>query len=104
MEGTAPPCVFQTFAHPTSPYSVCRILQLPDCLTEQAGGEVGWANVWKTQGGAVPSVTDIYSLVQTLDREERWVIFLFVLTEFYKFTVLHGFELTSFRFEIKKKK
>ena len=23
-------------------------------------GEVGWANVWKTQGGAVPSITDIY--------------------------------------------
>ena len=58
IEGTAPPCVFQTFAHPTSPCSVCSILQLPDCLTEQAGGEVGWANVW----GAVPSVTDIYSL------------------------------------------
>ena len=28
--------------------------------TEQ--GEVAWANVWKTQGGAVPSITDIYSL------------------------------------------
>ena len=49
-EWTAPPCFFQTFAHPTSPCSVCSILQLPDCLTEQAGGEVGWANVWKTQG------------------------------------------------------
>ena len=47
----------------TSPCSVCSILQLPDCLTEQAAGEVGWANVWKTQGGAVPSITDIYSLV-----------------------------------------
>ena len=46
-ERTAPPCVFQTFAHPTSPCSVCRILQLPDCLTEQAGGEVWWANVYK---------------------------------------------------------
>ena len=30
------------------------ILQLPDCLTEQAGGEVGWANVWKKQGGCCP--------------------------------------------------
>ena len=29
---------------------------------EQAGGEVGWANVWKTQAGAVPSITDIFSL------------------------------------------
>ena len=31
------------------PYS-----QLPDCLTEQAGGEIGWANVWKTQLGCCP--------------------------------------------------
>ena len=43
-ERTAPPCVFQAFAHPTSPCSVCSILQLPDCLTEQEGGEIGWAN------------------------------------------------------------
>ena len=49
-DSTPPPRVFQTFAHPTSPYSVYSILQLPDCLTEQAGGEDGWANVWKTQG------------------------------------------------------
>ena len=62
-ERTAPPCVFRTFAHPTSPCSVCSILQLPDCLTEQAAGEVGWANVWKTQGGSVRSLTDIYSLI-----------------------------------------
>ena len=27
IEGTAPPCVFQTFAHQTSPCSVCSILQ-----------------------------------------------------------------------------
>ena len=48
---------------------LCRqytVLQLPDCLTEQAGGEVGWANVRKTQGGAVPSITDIYSLLTPL--------------------------------------
>ena len=44
----------------------CSMLQLPDCLTEQAGGEVGWANVWKTQRGAVPSLTNIYSLAQPL--------------------------------------
>ena len=31
-------------------------------LTLLAGGEVGWANVWKTQGGAVSSLTKIYSL------------------------------------------
>ena len=52
-ERTAPPCVFQTFAHPTSPFSVCSILQLPDCLTEQA------------QGGAVPSLANIYSVAMT---------------------------------------
>ena len=28
-------------------------------------GEVGWANVWKTQGVAVGSLTNIYSLVGT---------------------------------------
>ena len=59
-ELTAPPGVFQTFAHPTSP---------PGCSVRQSGswsiqqteqGEVGWAKVWKTQGGAVPSITDIF--------------------------------------------
>ena len=29
-------------------------------------GEVGWANVWKTQGGAVRSFTNIYSLLTTI--------------------------------------
>ena len=33
---------------------------------DSGGGEVGWANVWKTQEGAVPSLTDIYSLAQPL--------------------------------------
>ena len=74
IEWTAPPCVFQTFAHPTSTCSVCSILQLPDCLTELAGGEVGWAKFWKTQGGAVPSITDIYSLTE-LGRRERFRVF-----------------------------
>ena len=64
IEGTAPPNASSKDL-PTQPLpaqsTVC-ILQLPDCLTEQAGGKVGWANVWKTHGGAVPSITDIYSL------------------------------------------
>ena len=35
-------------------------------LSDRAGGgEVGWANVWKTQGGAVGSLTNIYSLLVT---------------------------------------
>ena len=42
---------------------VCSILQLPDCLAEQAGGEVGWANVWKTQRGAVRSLTNIHIFI-----------------------------------------
>ena len=33
-------------------------------LTKQAGGEIGWANDWKTQGGAVPLL--IYILWVTL--------------------------------------
>ena len=41
--------------------------------------------------------------VQTLANEEGWEYFIFVLTEFYNFTV-SGFELTSFRFGIKKEK
>ena len=40
-DSTPPPCVFQTFAHPASPCSVCSILQLPDYLTEQAGERLG---------------------------------------------------------------
>ena len=65
-ERTAPPCVFQTFAHPTSS---------PACSVRQSGswsilqteqGEVGWANVWKRQGSAVCSLTNIYSLDVTI--------------------------------------
>ena len=62
-ERTAPPASFKHLpAQPLPVYSN----YVPDCLTEQAGGEVGWANVWKTQGGAVPSITNIYSLVRTV--------------------------------------
>ena len=38
-------------------------LQLTDCLTEQ-GERLGETHVWKTQGGAVPSI-NIYSLAET---------------------------------------
>ena len=73
-ERTATPCVFQTFAHKTSP---------PACSVRQSGswsilGEVGWANVWKMQGGAVRSVTYIYSLMFTLAtiliRRTLWMV------------------------------
>ena len=37
---------------------------VPDCLTEQAVGEVGWANVWKTQGGVVRSLTNMYTFFE----------------------------------------
>ena len=72
-------CIHQTFAHPTSPCSVCRILQLPDCLTEEAGGEVGWANVWKTQGGVVRSLTNIYSLVSSLSTSCTRISYFFFI-------------------------
>ena len=62
IEGTAPPCVFKTFAHPTSPCSVCSILQLPDCLTEQAGR--GWVGkCLEDTGGVLSVLLLIYSLV-----------------------------------------
>ena len=54
-------------AHPTSPSSVGSIFQLPDCLTEQAGKRLGETHVWKTQGGAVTSITYIYSLAFLFD-------------------------------------
>ena len=48
--------------HPTSSpaLSVRQTGSWSILQTEQ--GEVGWVNVWKTQGGAVRSITDIYSL------------------------------------------
>ena len=39
-ERTAPPCVFQTFAHPTSP-PACSVRQ---SVSWSILGEVGWAN------------------------------------------------------------
>ena len=58
IEGTAPPFVLQTFAHPT-----CSILQLSD----RAGGGRGWVGkCFEDAGGAVPSFTDIYSLANTV--------------------------------------
>ena len=54
IEGAAPPCVFQTFAHqPLPALSDSQVVGVYVLQTEQ--GEVGWANVWKTQVGAVPS-------------------------------------------------
>ena len=50
----------------------------PACSVRQSGSwsklqteqrEVGWANVWKTQGGAVRSLTNIYSLLELLLRK-----------------------------------
>ena len=49
IEGTAPTCVFQTFAHHTSPCSVRQSGSWSILQTEK--GKVGWANVWKTWGG-----------------------------------------------------
>ena len=35
------------------------------CILQTEQGEVAWAHVWKTQRGAVRSITNIYSLVIT---------------------------------------
>ena len=50
-----------SFDRPTL-FSLRSLLQ-----TEQ--GEVGWANVWKSQGGAVRSLTNIYCLVKTQEKK-----------------------------------
>ena len=58
IEGTAPPCVFQTFDSPNlSPRLLCQTVRKGSVL--QSGERLGESNVWTTQGGAVPSITDI---------------------------------------------
>ena len=49
-DSTPPAFSKQLPTQPLPALSAVHIIQLPDCLTEQAGGEVGWANAWKTQG------------------------------------------------------
>ena len=58
-----------------STYMNSSILQ-----TEQ--GEVGWANVWKKQGGAVRSLTYIYSLGQSL----KWILQAFKAVESFEWS------------------
>ena len=43
-----------------------RVSTLVGSILQTEQGEVGWANVWKTQGGAVRYLTNIYSLSTTL--------------------------------------
>ena len=63
--------VFQRCAHATSPcsvFSIDRVHQVgSNYLTvwQSRRGEVAWAHLWKTQEGAVRSITNIYSLGQT---------------------------------------
>ena len=58
---------------------------VPDCLTEQAVGEVGWANVWERQGGVsflsliyilwfIPYDTNKRDLVATAGWQSRLLI------------------------------
>ena len=54
IEGTAPPCVFQTFDSPNLSPLCLQYTPLPDCLTEQAGGEVGKVNCLEKAGGCCP--------------------------------------------------
>ena len=54
--------------HPTSSpaLSVRQTGSWSILQTEQ--GEVGWVNVWKTQGGAVRSLTNMYSFSRTFQK------------------------------------
>ena len=63
----------------TNIYSLSTPLQLPDCLTEQ-GERLGETHVWKTLGGAVRSITNIYSLVYTVMVAAlySWALFLII--------------------------
>ena len=81
-ERTAPPASFKHLpAQPLPVYSN----YVPDCLTEQAGGEVGWANFWKRQGGVsflsliyilwfIPYDTNKRDLVATAGWQSRLLI------------------------------
>ena len=60
-------CGFDSYCTSLSWERNCSWL-LGQCMTEQTGGDVGWANVWKAQGGAVPSITNIYSLLHTVPK------------------------------------
>ena len=52
--------------------SACSVRQSGSwSILHSEQGEVGWANVWKTQGGAVRFLTDIYSLVESKERATR---------------------------------
>ena len=72
IERTAPPSVFQTCVSPNlsppalSDSQVVGVYYLVWCTlsilqTEQR--EVAWAHLWKTLGGALRSITNIYSLI-----------------------------------------
>ena len=62
VKGTAPPSSSKYLTLPTSPRSDCSILHyLPVWHSRQ--GEVGESQMFgRRRGGAVPSITDIYSL------------------------------------------
>ena len=61
----------------------------PSCyylsMLQTEKGEVGWAKVWKTQGGPVRSLTNIYSLIYTV----KVFFFGFYLKKHIKFKFVH---------------
>ena len=67
IEGTVPAIVLQRCDSPNlSPPALSAVYTLlPDCPTEQAGRGVGESHPCQTMAGAVPSITNIYSLVFT---------------------------------------
>ena len=68
IEGTAPAIVLQSFDSPNLSPLCLQYNALPARLTEQVGR--GWVSqiFVRRRGGAVPSITDIYSLDGILRR------------------------------------
>ena len=65
-EGTAPVVDIQRCDHPTSPRSVCSIFSTTWPSDREGGERLGELHLCKLMAGAVPSITNIYSLVSTL--------------------------------------
>ena len=50
IEGTAPPCVLQTFAHPTSPCLLCQTVRVLGVFCRQSKERLGGQMFWRRRG------------------------------------------------------
>ena len=57
---------YKDVTHPTSPRSVCRIYSTTWPSDREGGERLGELHLCNLKAGAVPSITNIYSLVSTL--------------------------------------